>query len=66
MNNKSNNANILSFAASIDTVSLLIATTILLTALVVIYTLYKLKRRYISTMQTSERKNDVSEVIDDS
>lgn len=66
MNSKSNNANILSFAASIDTVSVLIATTILSTALAVIYTLYKLKRRYISTRQPSERNNDVSEVIGDS
>lgn len=51
------------FSASIDTVSFLIATTVLLSALVVAYSLYKLKRKYMSSRQTAERNNDVSEVI---
>lgn len=53
------------FSASIDTVSFLIATTVLLSALVVAlvvaYSLYKLKR--MSSRQTAERNNAVSEVI---
>lgn len=51
------------FSASIDTVSFLIATTVLLSVLVVAYSLYKLKRKYKSSRQTAERNNDVSEVI---
>lgn len=63
MNSTINNSNILSFSASIDTVSVIIATTIVLTVLVVACTLYTLKRKYMSSRQTSERNNDVSEVI---
>lgn len=51
------------FSASIDTVSFLIATTVLLSVLVVAYSLYKLKRKYMSSRQTPERHYDVSEVI---
>lgn len=51
------------FSASIDTVSFLIATTVLLSALVVAYSLYKLKRKYMSSRQTAERHYYVSERI---